>query len=321
MTSAPQYDFVLAATPPFRLDLTAWVLRRRIDNQIDHWDGQTYRRLLPLGPARAPLAVAVRQDDPARPEIQVTLAGAGAGPAAAPAAEASLRRMLGLDVDLTDFYRLAAADPLLAPLAERFRGFKPPRYPSVFETLTNAIACQQITLTLGITLLNRLAEAYGGTHPVPAVGDAAPIPAHAFPLPEELAALAPEALRPLGFSGRKAEYIIGVAGAIAAGDLDLEALAALDNAAALENLLRLRGVGRWSAEYVLLRGLGRLDTFPGDDVGARNGLQRWLGREEKMNYDAIQQEIARWQPYGGLIYFHMLLDSLDRRGAIVKDEQ
>ncbi|MCL4804660.1 MAG: DNA-3-methyladenine glycosylase 2 family protein [Anaerolineae bacterium] len=314
MKDLPEYSFTMTATPPFRLDLTAWVLRRRADNCIDHWDGQVYRRLLPLGPEREPVAVAVRQSDPARPELQVTLTGAGAE--AAPGAQAALRRMLGLDVDLSDFYRLAEGDPLLAPLAGRLRGFKPPRFPTVFEALTNAIACQQITLTLGITLLNRLTGAYGGAHPLPGTAENMPIPANAFPLPEELATIAPEALRPLGFSGRKAEYLIDVAGAIAAGELDLEALAALDNATAVEQLLRLRGVGRWSAEYVLLRGLGRLDTFPGDDVGARNSLQRWLGREEKMDYDAIQQEIARWQPYSGLIYFHLLLDSLERRGAI-----
>lgn len=315
MNDLPEYSFTLAATPPFRLDLTAWVLRRRSDNRIDHWDGQIYRRLLPLGPAREPVVVAVRQSDPARPELQVTLTGAG--DEAEPGAQAALRRMLGLDVDLSDFYRLAKDDPLLAPLAGRLRGFKPPRFPSVFEALANAIACQQITLTLGITLLNRLAEAYGGAHPSPGIDVNMPIPANAFPLPEELAIIAPDALRPLGFSGRKAEYLIDVAGAITTGELDLEALAAFDNAAAVERLLRLRGVGRWSAEYVLLRGLGRLDTFPGDDVGARNSLQRWLGRTEKMDYDAIQQEIARWQPYSGLIYFHLLLDSLERQGAFV----
>lgn len=309
----PEYSFILGATPPFRLDLTAWVLRRRPDNRIDHWDGETYRRLLPLGPRGEPIAVAARQMDDGRPELIVTLTGEHAGAAAVPGAQAALQRMLGLDVDLSDFYRLAAADDLLAPLAERFRGFKPPRYPSVFEALSNAIACQQITLTLGIILLNRLAEGYGMPHPNPAPGEGA---TGGFPRPAALAAITPETLRPLGFSGRKAQYLIDVAGGVASGDLDLEALAALDNASAMEQLIQMRGVGRWSAEYVLLRGLGRLDTFPGDDVGARNNLQRWLGRPDKMDYDEVQRVIARWQPYGGLIYFHMLLDSLDTRGAI-----
>lgn len=308
-----EYSFILGATPPFRLDLTAWVLRRRPDNLIDHWDGETYRRLLPLGPGGEPIGVAVRQDDAGRPELLVTLTGDHAGPEAVPGAQTALRRMLGLDVDLGDFYRLAAADELLGPLAERFRGFKPPRYPTVFEALSNAIACQQITLTLGIILLNRLAAGYGMPHPNPRPGES---PSGGFPRPEALATIAPEELRPLGFSGRKAQYLIDIASGVTTGALDLEGLAELDNEAALERLTALRGVGRWSAEYVLLRGLGRLDTFPGDDVGGRNNLQRWLGREEKMDYDEVQRVIARWQPYGGLIYFHMLLDALDTRGRL-----
>jgi DNA-3-methyladenine glycosylase II len=72
-------------------------------------------------------------------------------------------------------------------------------------------------------------------------------------------------------------------------------------------LCTLRGVGRWTAEYVLLRGLGRLHVFPGDDVGARNNLQRWLGILEPLDYDGVQRVLARWQPFQGLVYLHLLL--------------
>jgi 3-methyladenine DNA glycosylase/8-oxoguanine DNA glycosylase len=76
---------------------------------------------------------------------------------------AALTRLLGPDIDLGRFYRLAEADPLLRPLADRFRGLKPPRFPSLFECLVNAFACQQLSLTVGIRLLNRLAETHGPT--------------------------------------------------------------------------------------------------------------------------------------------------------------
>src|SRR6185312_3158643 len=107
----------------------------------------------------------------------------------------------------------------LGPLAQRFRGMKPPRFPTVFECLVNAIACQQVTLTLGIRLLNRLAEAFGL-----AVGDGDP-QAHAFPRPEDLAGHGPEELRPLGFSRQKARALIDLASAIVEGRLDLAAMA------------------------------------------------------------------------------------------------
>jgi DNA-3-methyladenine glycosylase II len=79
-------------------------------------------------------------------------------------------------------------------------------------------------------------------------------------------------------------------------------------------LCALRGVGRWTAEYVLLRGLGRLHVFPGDDVGARNKLQRWLGLLEPLDYDGVQRTLAKWQPFQGLVYLHLLLKALQLEG-------
>ena len=70
---------------------------------------------------------------------------------------------------------------------------------------------------------------------------------------------------------------------------------------AVQALLRLRGVGRWTAEYALLRGLGRLHVFPGDDVGARNNLARWLDRREPLDYAGVQAAVHHWQPYAGLV--------------------
>ena len=69
--------------------------------------------------------------------------------------------MLGLQVDLNGFYRFASRQAKLGPLARRFRGMRPPRFPSVFEAFVNATACQQMSLTVGILLLNRLAEMCG----------------------------------------------------------------------------------------------------------------------------------------------------------------
>ena len=109
---------------------------------------------------------------------------------------------------------------------------------------------------------------------------------------------------------QKARYLVDLAGALASGLLDLEALAELDDEEALTRLRQLRGVGRWSAEYALLRGLGRLHVFPGDDVGARNNLRRWLELPQTLDYEGVRQAVSRWQPYSGLVYLHLLLDSL-----------
>jgi DNA-3-methyladenine glycosylase II len=225
-------------------------------------------------------------------------------------AQGALDKLLGLTVDLTGFTAMAKQDPLLGPLAARLRGLRPPRFPTVFEALVNAIACQQLSLTVGIHLLNRLTAAHGC--PV----SENPRGPRAFPNPEQLAVLQADELKRHGFSTAKARSIIEAARAIVVGDLDLEALEQLEDPAAIERLKSLRGVGRWTAEYVLLRGLGRLHIFPGDDVGAHNKLRRFLDIDTHLDHAAVKQLVARWHPYEGMVYFHLLLQSLSEEGVV-----
>jgi DNA-3-methyladenine glycosylase II len=109
-------------------------------------------------------------------------------------------------------------------------------------------------------------------------------------------------------------------GRISAGDLDLEGLEDVDNRAAIERLTSLRGVGRWTAEYVMLRGLGRLDIFPGDDVGAHNKLRRFFDIDTALDYDGVKRLVDPWHPYAGVVYFHLLLDSLSETGVVLRLE-
>jgi DNA-3-methyladenine glycosylase II len=187
---------------------------------------------------------------------------------------------------------------------------RPPRFATVFEGVINAIACQQLTLTLGIRLLSRLAVACGT-----AIGEGDEA-VHAFPRPEALARLSPAALRQFGFSRQKGRAMIELAQSAAEGRLDLEGLAALSDDEAVKRLCELRGVGRWTAEYVLLRGLGRPHVFPGDDVGARNNLQRWLRLRKTLDYEGVRRVMAGWADYAGLVYFHLLLDRLAAAGYL-----
>jgi DNA-3-methyladenine glycosylase II len=205
---------------------------------------------------------------------------------------------------------LGKKDKWLKPLVNQFQGMKPPRLLTPFEALVNAIACQQLTLTMGIRLLNRLTEAYGM-----ALKTEAGI-VHAFPRPQDLANADIEDLRKMSFSYHKARYLTSISRLIVDGELNLDAIAQLDDKKAVARLCELKGVGRWTAEYVLLRGLGRIHIFPADDVGARNNLQRWLDLSGKMTYDNTRETLSRWDGYGGLVYFHLLLKSLTEKGWI-----
>lgn len=301
------FQFDLSAVPPFRLDFTVWTLRRRTENAVDRWDGETYRRVLPM--QSGPVELAIRQTAAAeQPRIEVRVRGARQSAVTRMAITAAVERLLGLRVDLTEFYRFAASSPRLNRLATKFRGMKPPRFPTVFEALVNAITCQQVTLTLGIQLLNKVAANYSIY-----LDDAA---AFAFPRPEDLADRSPEDFRALGYSRQKGRAIIELAQSVTSGTCDLGALADVDDSAAVDQLRTHRGIGRWSAEYALLRGLGRTHIFPGDDVGARNRLQQLLKLQEKLDYASVARRLRRWRPYGGLVYFHMLLDGLAEAGNL-----
>ena len=215
---------------------------------------------------------------PDSPRIWVTLSGRQIGSQMKASATNSLERLLGLGVNLSEFYRIAKSDPKLGAVAQRFRGLKPPRFPNIFETLANAVACQQMSLSLGILLLSRFTESFG----VAVEGTAGT--GHAFPRPEDLASLGPTAFRKFGFSYQKGRSLIDLARACANGRARLEELASRNNEASVQRLLEFRGVGRRSAEYVLLRGLGRLNVYPGDDVGARNNLKSWLKLRKPLDF-------------------------------------
>lgn len=284
-------------------------MRRRSHNEVDRWDGRVYRRALPFGDGAVTVAV-TQEGSPDVPRLQVVLRGDAIDRLAAVRVQRTLARLLGFDVDLSGFATAAASEPALAGLAVRMRGLKPPRFATVFEGLVNGVACQQLSLDVGVHLLNRLSAAHG--RPADAGRDGL----QTFPGPMELATVDPADLRRLGFSMAKARTIVGAAREIVDGDLDLAGLDGAEDAEVLERLTSLHGVGRWTAQYVMLRGLGRLEVFPGDDVGARNKLKAFLGLDGEFDYERVEAVVSRWAPYAGLVYFHLLLDSLSRADLI-----
>lgn len=304
--------FWIEPRAPFRLDLTAWALRRRPGNRIDWWDGTTYTRVLVLD--GQPVKVMVTQQDSlTHPRLRVT----AAGPVPLTRLEARigsiLQRLLGCATDVSAFSALARCDPALSALAEQFQGLKPPRFPTLFEALLNAFACQQVSLEVGLLLLNRLAEKYGLSW-ADNQGSAA-----AFPGPEHLASASEEQLRELGWSRQKARAALELAHLLVEEPQAFAHVEDMSNEEVCRLLLSLRGVGRWTAEYVLLRGLGRMGVFPGDDVGAQKNLQRLFSLAQQPTYEQMKALTARWHPYAGFVYFHLLLHNLEKKGMLSQD--
>jgi DNA-3-methyladenine glycosylase II len=305
----PELIFTLPARPPFRLDLTVWALRRRPHNKVDRFDDGIWRRVLMIG--RSPVGLAITQTRRgARPEIEVRISAAKPRDIKDQVA-ATVTRMLGLDRDLSGFYRLARNDSTLRPLADRLRGMKPVQYPTVFEAFANAVVCQLISVTAGMSVLNRLAEAFGKTMRFDSVA------MRSFAVAESVARSNPDALRAIGLSRQKGEYLINLSRLAARPkDRDFSSIDALADDEAIERLSEIRGVGRWTAEYVLLRGFGRLNIFPGDDVGGRNKLYEFLGETATPDYAGVRRIMDRWHPYGGLIYLHLIVSGLADNGHV-----
>lgn len=310
-------SFAIHPLPPFRLDLTVWALRRRPENILDRWDGHVYRRVLQLGKkiAARPLEIVVVQGGSIwHPRLDVTASVSHPSRELQPVLRSTVAHILGLKIDLRDFYSFAASQKRLGPLVSSFTGLKPPRYPTIFEALLNAISCQQVSLNVGIMLLNRLVQNFG--RPAPLDARSGLPPARACPSPTDLASLAPGVLRSLGYSTNKERAILALSRSVASGELNLESFRELDDATALESLTSIRGIGRWSAEYALLRGMGRLNIFPGDDVGGWNNLRKHLRLRARPDYAKTRKLLAPWKNYAGLIYFHFLLDGLRSRGLL-----
>jgi DNA-3-methyladenine glycosylase II len=187
------------------------------------------------------------------------------------------------DLGLREALRaLAEVDPDLARELARI-GYPPPRRREPgFATLVEIIAAQQVSTASAAAVWNRLELALAGEV-----------------TPERLLALGEAGLRAAGFSGRKAGYALGLAAAVAAGELDLPGLPLLDEEAAIERIVRLRGFGRWSAEIYLLFALGRADAFPADDLAVQIAFQRLKRLEARPTAKALRVLAEPWRPFRG----------------------
>jgi DNA-3-methyladenine glycosylase II len=172
--------------------------------------------------------------------------------------EPVVRRLLGLDFDLEAFRVRALEDPVLARVVTGLAGFRPTLWVDPFEAIVDNITAQQVSLWAAFAIRRRLTERFGAR-----VGRA-----YAFPTPDRLARANEDEVVALGFTRRKAEYVIG----LARSGLDLEALAALPDAEAKARICAQRGLGEWTADWFLARYLARPTVWPAADLSLRKAV-------------------------------------------------
>lgn len=216
------------------------------------------------------------------------------------AAEAYIRDWFDLDTDLAPFYEMAKRDPLLQSTIEDFYGLRNIGLPDLFEALCWGILGQQINLGYAYTLKRQFVEKFGEAVEYEGV------PYWIFPSYEKIAELSPEDMSDIKMTVKKSEYIIGVARLMASGGLSKAGLLELGSLAAIEKeLIRIRGIGPWTANYVLLRCLRYPAAFPIDDIGLINAIKFQLGLDRKPTKAEIRELAIPWKNWEAYATFYL----------------
>jgi DNA-3-methyladenine glycosylase II len=295
-------------SPEGPLDVAATLARYRLwgEDPANRLTGGAFRRVLRHGERVVPYEVT--WSGPAEATRLEVRAPSTRSADVAAAVAAEVRAIFGLDADLAGFYRMAKGDPVLGPLTEALHGLRPSLTPAPLEMLVGSITAQQVNLAFAMALRARLVRRYGT--PVTLGGQTV----YAFPRAADLARAPLSTLRAMQFSRQKADYIRGLARAVASGALEPVALAAADNAGVIERLTALRGFGRWTADWFLARCLGRGDVCPAGDLAVRKAFQHHWGRGRPLTEAAMRRRAAAWGPYQSLAV-HYLLAGMRLGGA------
>lgn len=204
-----------------------------------------------------------------------------------------------LDNDLTPFYEMANADPLLKIPAQKFYGLRVIGIPDLFEALCWGVLGQQINLAFAYSLKRQFVESFGDS--IEWNGKKYWV----FPPYERIAQLEPTDLAAIKMTVKKSEYIIGIARLMANGDLSKEQLMKMNFKEAEKSLIKIRGIGPWTANYVLMRCLRFQTAFPIDDVGLINSIKTLGNRNQKPTKEEILALSIPWKNWESYATFYL----------------
>jgi DNA-3-methyladenine glycosylase II len=293
--------FQLQALAPFNFDLSAQIFSSG-DTEIRAYANGEFHQVLRLdgnlvlvklnskGTIQQPrIAVELKSNKPLTPQDKQT-------------AEETIRFIFNLGFDLCSFYKDVENDPAMHQITQQLYGLKNPTTPTVFESLVDSIVEQQISIKVAHTIEQRLAKKFGETLTMD--GNTY----FAYPTPQNIAAVSISEIQQVGLSMRKAEYIHGAAQLIVDGKLDLERLKNNGNPEQIiAELDEIRGIGVWTAELTMLRGMQKLGALPADDFGIRRVISSFYcgGKPIKT---AEAREIAKaWGRWKGLAAYYLII--------------
>jgi DNA-3-methyladenine glycosylase II len=292
-------EFSIRPEGPFNLDLTLQRYRLFGEDAAHVYIDGVYHRVSAID--GKPWVYTLREGGSAHESsIQVQILGGQAQTRHRAAVESEIQHSLSLDIELEPFYRWAADDTALAELIARCYGMRPPQAPTLFEALVTSISAQQVNLAFATVTRSRLIRRFGQ-----AMGlDGRTF--YAFPTPESLANAALQELRDMQFSWRKAEYIVNLARLVVMGELRLEEFPQLTNEAVIERITQVKGLGRWTADWLLARGLGRADVIAAGDLGVRKAVGKFYFNGQTPSIEEVRTYAARWGAFQSLTVHYLL---------------
>jgi AraC family transcriptional regulator of adaptative response / DNA-3-methyladenine glycosylase II len=209
---------------------------------------------------------------------------------------ARVRRMFDLDANMDVIYAILSSDPLIKPLLDAHPGLRLPVAWDPFELAVRAILGQQISVKAASTIASRIADRFG----VPVHPEKSTLPDRLFP-PADV--LANADLEKVGLTRKRAESVSMLAKRVADGALQLNACSHLGNFVA--SLIRLQGIGPWTAQYIAMRGLGEPDAFPDTDLGVKKALEYGFPKGGNISKQTILKRADAWRPWRAYVTMYL----------------
>ena len=293
---------ILNTSETFRFSSCLWYLHQWCDHECLHRiEVKTLKKAVRLN--GNPVYFEISEPIPS--QLTVNYVASGSHSATCDELKEYITALFDLDTDLLPFYQLGEQDDLLEPVIQKLYGLRIVGIPDLFEAVCWAITGQQINLAFAYTLKRRFVETFG---------DCIEQEGHTyfiFPSSALVAQLSVSDLTALQFSARKAAYIIGIAKAITHQELTKAQLQTLPLEQAKERLVQWKGIGNWTANYVLMKSLQMQDAFPIEDVGLHNALKKLMKLPQKPDLPAIEQWAKPWSGWRAYLTFYLWQTLLD----------
>jgi DNA-3-methyladenine glycosylase II len=289
-------SITLNPIPPYNFDLVGNLYSRFSTQCVDYYSNGEYKRTLKVGENIH--LVKVRSTGSL--DKPVLLAEILPRTNRKKYMEEKIRWILGIDNNLKEFYKMGLKDKKFAKIIKRLYGLRAPKTPTVFEALIIAITEQQIALPVAILMRKGLVEKYGEEIEI---DDKI---YHTFPSPKALAKARPEEIKKLKFSLKKSEYMVDISQRVFCGEIELEKMKRWNKEKILDTLTQIRGIGPWTVEYMMCRGMGRYDVLPANDLGLRAALTKYLNKKERVSEKEVREFLESFGKYKGYAAFYLI---------------